>query len=176
MKFKSRGIKLHTEKLQQRGTTQKYWKFWNKIQCLHLSIHLHLTMDINLTESESRYYNDLFSLCDVEKIGKIQYLKSQELFRSSSIDNQVLNQVNTIWLQCFVKTYCFGGLSWIARQKTRFFWEGQQFSFSRWIFVQSSARSDVNVNKFCIIKLNRPTHAEDCLAASIKKCLPKAND
>jgi hypothetical protein len=51
-------------------------------------------MDINLNESESRYYNDLFSLCDVEKIGKVQNLKALEFFRSSNVDNSVLSQVS----------------------------------------------------------------------------------
>lgn len=50
-------------------------------------------MDLNLNESESRYYNDLFTLCDVEKSGKIQYLKATELIRSSGLDNQIVDQV-----------------------------------------------------------------------------------
>lgn len=55
-------------------------------------------MDIfsSLTESESRYYNDLFMLCDVEKTGKIQKLKSLEFLRNSSIDNSVLSQVSGV--------------------------------------------------------------------------------
>lgn len=51
-------------------------------------------MDLNLNESESRYYNDLFTLCDVEKTGKIQHLKALEFFRSSNVDNSVLSQVS----------------------------------------------------------------------------------
>lgn len=50
-------------------------------------------MDLNLNESESRYYNDLFTLCDVEKSGKIQYLKATELIRSSGLDNPTVDQV-----------------------------------------------------------------------------------
>lgn len=50
-------------------------------------------MDINLNESESRYYGDLFSLCDVEKIGKVKNLKALEFFRSSNLENSVLSQV-----------------------------------------------------------------------------------
>lgn len=52
-------------------------------------------MDISLSDSESRYYNDLFTLCDVEKTGKIQNLKATELFRSSNVDNSVLSQVSS---------------------------------------------------------------------------------
>lgn len=51
-------------------------------------------MDLNLNESESRYYNDLFTLCDVEKNGKVQNLKALEFFRSSNVDNSVLSQVS----------------------------------------------------------------------------------
>lgn len=58
-------------------------------------------MDLSLTESESRYYNDLFTLCDVEKTGKIQTLKALELFRSSEgggagldVSEEVLAQVS----------------------------------------------------------------------------------
>lgn len=51
-------------------------------------------MDLNLTDSESRYYNDLFTLCDVDSNGKIQYLKALEFFRSSNADNSVLAQVS----------------------------------------------------------------------------------
>lgn len=55
-------------------------------------------MDISLTESESRYYNDLFTLCDVEKTGKIQNLKALEFLRSSSLDNSILSQVNYAYI------------------------------------------------------------------------------
>ena len=47
-----------------------------------------------MTESETRYYNDLFTLCDVRCEGKIQNLKALEFFRSSSVDNSVLSQVS----------------------------------------------------------------------------------
>jgi hypothetical protein len=50
-------------------------------------------MNINLTESERRYYNDLFSLCDVEKIGKVSKLKADEFFRSTDIENDILSEV-----------------------------------------------------------------------------------
>lgn len=52
-------------------------------------------MDISLSDSESRYYNDLFMLCDVEKTGKIQNLKALEFFRSSNVDNFILSEVSS---------------------------------------------------------------------------------
>ncbi|CRL00944.1 CLUMA_CG014223, isoform A [Clunio marinus] len=57
------------------------------------TIHSILIMNINLSESENRYYNDLFTLCDVEKIGKIEFLKATEFFRSSNVDNSILSQI-----------------------------------------------------------------------------------
>jgi hypothetical protein len=51
-------------------------------------------MDLSLTESESKYYNDLFTLCDVEKIGKVQKLKSDEFFRSAELEEDVLLEVS----------------------------------------------------------------------------------
>lgn len=48
---------------------------------------------VYLTEPESRYYNDLFTLCDVEKTEKVSQLKCTELFRSSQIENSTLSQV-----------------------------------------------------------------------------------
>lgn len=53
-------------------------------------------MDISLTESESKYYNDLFTLCDVEKIGKIPKLKSDEFFRSAEIEEETLAEINQL--------------------------------------------------------------------------------
>jgi hypothetical protein len=54
-------------------------------------------MDICLTESESKYYNDLFSLCDVEKVGKVPKLKSDEFFRSAEeIEEETLIEVS-LW-------------------------------------------------------------------------------
>ncbi|KAG5674508.1 hypothetical protein PVAND_004470 [Polypedilum vanderplanki] len=54
-------------------------------------------MDVSLTESENKYYNDLFTLCDVEKIGKIETLKANELFRSAEdITEEVLTEINLL--------------------------------------------------------------------------------
>lgn len=53
---------------------------------------------VYLTEPESRYYNDLFMLCDVEKTGKVSQLKVTELFRSSQIENSTLSQVSLIYI------------------------------------------------------------------------------
>ena len=52
-------------------------------------------MDISLTEAESSFYDILFNLVDVEKVGKLNKLKSDEFFRSSSeIDNDILMKVS----------------------------------------------------------------------------------
>ncbi|CAO1313459.1 unnamed protein product [Diamesa serratosioi] len=50
-------------------------------------------MDLNLTDIESTYFNDLFCICDSEKLGKITYLKSLELFRSTNISNDDLLEI-----------------------------------------------------------------------------------
>lgn len=50
--------------------------------------------DLNLTETEMRYFGDLFLCCDEESNGKIPILKATELFRSSNIPNDILRQVN----------------------------------------------------------------------------------
>ncbi|XP_038222410.1 ralBP1-associated Eps domain-containing protein 1 isoform X3 [Zerene cesonia] len=49
--------------------------------------------DLNLTETEMRYFGDLFLCCDEESNGKIPILKATELFRSSNIPNDVLRQI-----------------------------------------------------------------------------------
>ncbi|XP_045488854.1 ralBP1-associated Eps domain-containing protein 1 [Pieris rapae] len=49
--------------------------------------------DLNLTETEMRYFGDLFLCCDEESNGKIPILKATELFRSSNIPNDVLKQI-----------------------------------------------------------------------------------
>lgn len=49
--------------------------------------------DLNLTETEMRYFGDLFLCCDEESNGKIPILKATELFRSSNTLNDVLKQV-----------------------------------------------------------------------------------
>lgn len=50
--------------------------------------------DLNLTETEMRYFGDLFLCCDEESNGKIPILKATELFRSSNVSNDVLKQVS----------------------------------------------------------------------------------
>ncbi|KAM3965808.1 RALBP1 associated Eps domain containing [Aphomia sociella] len=52
--------------------------------------------DLNLTETEMRYFGDLFLCCDEESNGKIPILKATELFRSSNIPNDVLKQIMDI--------------------------------------------------------------------------------
>ncbi|CAK1555875.1 unnamed protein product [Leptosia nina] len=49
--------------------------------------------ELNLTETEMRYFGDLFLCCDEESNGKIPILKATELFRSSNIANDVLRQI-----------------------------------------------------------------------------------
>lgn len=88
-------------------------------------------MDISLSDSESRYYNDLFTLCDVEQTGKIQHLKALEFFRSSNVDNSVLSQVSVDetalnWQRAAVPQ-CRSQFSQCARQGMSNFWEGQLF-------------------------------------------------
>ena len=55
----------------------------------------YLKMDISLSDSETRYYNDLFTLCDTSKIEKIEKLKATEFLRNSEIDNSILSQVSS---------------------------------------------------------------------------------
>lgn len=52
-------------------------------------------MDIALTDSENKYYNDLFALCDTEKTHKVPRLKADEFFRTAkNIDNEILTEVS----------------------------------------------------------------------------------
>ncbi|KAI5637548.1 ralBP1-associated Eps domain-containing protein 1 [Phthorimaea operculella] len=52
--------------------------------------------DLNLTETETRYFGDLFLCCDEESNGKIPILKATELFRSSNVPNDILKQIMDI--------------------------------------------------------------------------------
>ncbi|XP_063537307.1 ralBP1-associated Eps domain-containing protein 1 [Cydia strobilella] len=52
--------------------------------------------DLNLTETEMRYFGDLFLCCDEESNGKIPILKATELFRSSNVPNDILKQIMDI--------------------------------------------------------------------------------
>lgn len=49
--------------------------------------------EVSITELESRYFSDLFSCCDIEKTGKVHPLKATEMFRSSNIPDDVLENV-----------------------------------------------------------------------------------
>lgn len=51
-------------------------------------------MDISLTEAERSFYDKLFNLVDVEKIGKLSKLKSDEFLRSTEIDDDILMKVS----------------------------------------------------------------------------------
>lgn len=50
--------------------------------------------EVNISETESRYYSDLFNVCDVEqKASKVPNLKATEMFRSANLENDILKQV-----------------------------------------------------------------------------------
>jgi len=50
--------------------------------------------EVNISETESRYYSDLFNVCDVEKkSSKVPNLKATEMFRSANLENDILKQV-----------------------------------------------------------------------------------
>lgn len=49
--------------------------------------------EVSLTETESRYYADLFLCCDEEKTGKIPMLKASELFRSANLSSDKIHEV-----------------------------------------------------------------------------------
>lgn len=51
---------------------------------------------MNLTEEETKLYNDLFLLCDSQGINKVEKLKATEFLRTSSCladDEATLSQV-----------------------------------------------------------------------------------
>lgn len=51
--------------------------------------------EVNISETESRYYSDLFNVCDVEKkASKVPNLKATEMFRSANLENDILKQVS----------------------------------------------------------------------------------
>lgn len=72
-------------------------------------------MELTLTESESKYYNDLFSLCDVEKVGKVPKIKSNEFFRSAEeLDEIILAEVSLTKFS--FKSYSIAkNLIWISK-------------------------------------------------------------
>lgn len=49
--------------------------------------------EVSLTETETRYYGDLFLCCDEEKTGKIPMLKASELYRSANLSNEKILEV-----------------------------------------------------------------------------------
>ena len=53
--------------------------------------------EVSLTDTETRYYADLFVCCDVDKTGKIPMLKATELYRSANINEDVVVEVSN-WL------------------------------------------------------------------------------
>ncbi len=59
----------------------------------YCSFH-YLIMDISLTDVERSFYDKLFNLVDVEKVGKLSKLKSDEFFRSTEINDDILVQVS----------------------------------------------------------------------------------
>lgn len=50
--------------------------------------------EVSISETESRYFGDLFVCCDSEKTGKVPVLKATEMFRSANLSNDVIRQVN----------------------------------------------------------------------------------
>ncbi len=67
--------------------------------------------EVNITETESRYYSDLFNVCDVEKkASKVPNLKATEMFRSANLENDILKQVRAFILlgKClWYRGFCF---------------------------------------------------------------------
>ena len=49
--------------------------------------------EIQLSETEQRYFGDLFVCCDSDNTGKIPLYKASELFRSANLPLDVLKQV-----------------------------------------------------------------------------------
>jgi len=49
--------------------------------------------EIQLSETEQRYFGDLFVCCDSDNTGKIPIYKASELFRSANLPLDVLKQV-----------------------------------------------------------------------------------
>ncbi|PNF14426.1 hypothetical protein B7P43_G01697, partial [Cryptotermes secundus] len=52
--------------------------------------------EIQLTETEQRYFGDLFICCDSDNSGKIPVYKASELFRSANLPLDVLKQVTEL--------------------------------------------------------------------------------
>lgn len=52
--------------------------------------------ELQLSETEQRYFSDLFVCCDNENTGKVPVNKAIELFRSGNVPNDVLNQITDL--------------------------------------------------------------------------------
>uniref|UniRef100_A0A1B0G666 RalBP1-associated Eps domain-containing protein 2 n=1 Tax=Glossina morsitans morsitans TaxID=37546 RepID=A0A1B0G666_GLOMM len=52
--------------------------------------------EVSLTETETRYYGDLFLCCDEEKTGKIPMLKATELYRSANLSNDKIFEITSL--------------------------------------------------------------------------------
>lgn len=52
--------------------------------------------EVNISETESRYFGDLFVCCDVEKSGKVPILKATEMFRSANLSNDDIRQITSV--------------------------------------------------------------------------------
>lgn len=52
--------------------------------------------EVSITETESRYFGDLFLCCDAENTGKVPILKATEMFRSANLSNDVIRQVSGV--------------------------------------------------------------------------------
>ncbi|XP_065358527.1 uncharacterized protein Reps isoform X2 [Calliphora vicina] len=52
--------------------------------------------EVTLTETEIRYYGDLFLCCDEEKTGKIPMLKASELYRSANLSNEKILEITSL--------------------------------------------------------------------------------
>lgn len=53
--------------------------------------------EVSISETESRYFGDLFLCCDAENSGKVPILKATEMFRSANLSNDVIRQVSFGW-------------------------------------------------------------------------------
>jgi RalBP1-associated Eps domain-containing protein len=49
--------------------------------------------EMQLSETEQRYFGDLFICCDSDKSGKIPLYKASEFFRTANLPLDVLKQV-----------------------------------------------------------------------------------
>ncbi|GLH11588.1 Uncharacterized protein GBIM_16344 [Gryllus bimaculatus] len=52
--------------------------------------------EIQLSETEQRYFGDLFTCCDSDKTGKVPVYKASELFRSANLPLDVLKQITEL--------------------------------------------------------------------------------